>query len=345
MDAENAPAAARDAFPRRVIAVAASAGGVEALRRLVSTLPADLDAAICVVLHIPPTGRSLLAPILDRESVLPVVLAEHEAPLRRGTIYVAPADHHLLVRAHRVELSRGPKENGARPAADPLFRSLARSWGARGLAVVLSGALDDGAAGAVAVAVAGGSVVVQDPEDAVVPGMPLSTLAVVRPDAVVDLQHMAAALQRMVDAPLPASGKEASVTQEPDPAEQMLGPMRPAGAPSGLTCPECSGALWEFSEGELVRYRCRVGHAYSEEAMVEAQGSAVEAALWTALEVLEERSELLRRIADRMERTPKSRNRFREGAREADERAAVIRRVLDTGRVLDFGRDEETAAG
>jgi two-component system chemotaxis response regulator CheB len=319
------------ALPTRVIGVAASAGGVEALRRLVGGLPADLDAALCVVLHIPPTGRSLLAPILGRDSPLTVKLAEHGAPLRAGTVYVAPADHHLLVRADAVELSRGPKENGVRPAADPLFRSLARSWGDCAVAVVLSGSLDDGAAGAMAVAAGGGRVVVQDPADALVPGMPSSTIAVTAPDAVVPINEMAETLLRLVRAPVPNPGKEASMHMEPDPAELERGPNRPGGPASGFTCPECNGAIWELREGELVRYRCRVGHAYSEDAMVDAQGNAVEAALWAALEVLEERGELLLRIADRMDRTPRTEQRFRQGAREASERAAVIRRVLSTG--------------
>jgi two-component system chemotaxis response regulator CheB len=263
--------------PGRVIGVAASAGGVEALRKLVSALPAALDAAVCVVLHIPPTGRSLLAPILDRATTLTAVLAEHGMPLRPGTIYVAPADHHLLVREDRVELSRGPKENGARPGADPLFRSIARSWGPQGTAVVLSGALDDGAAGAAIVAQAGGTVLVQDPEEALVPGMPSATLAATTPDAVLPIDGLAEYLTAASAAP---DREEAQVNAEPDPVELLH---RPNGPASGFTCPECNGALWELEEGGLLRYRCRVGHAYSEEAMVQEQGSAVEAALWAAL--------------------------------------------------------------
>ena len=317
------------ARPSYVIGIAASAGGLEALRRLVAQLPEDLDAAICVVLHIPPTGRSLLAPILDRDSRLPTVLAEDRAPLRPGTIYVAPGDHHLLIRADAVELSRGPKENGVRPAADPMFRSLARAWGACSVAVVLSGALDDGAAGAAAVVEAGGRLVVQDPDDALVGGMPTSAIAVARTDAILPVDAMGEALRDLV-ATLP--GEEATGISEPDPTRMERGPARPGGPASGFTCPECSGALWELREGELVRYRCRAGHAYSQDTMVEAQASAVQAALWTALEVLEERGELLRRIADRMQSgVPRAKQRFREGARKADERAAVIRRVLASG--------------
>ena len=300
MEAEPIPAL--ESLPARVIGIAASAGGVEPLRRLVADLPAGLDAAVCVVLHIPPTGRSLLAPILARHSRMTTIVAEHGMRLRPGTVYVAPADQHLLVRADVVELSDGPKENGVRPAADPMFRSLARAWGPRGIAVVLSGALDDGAAGAAAVAEGGGRVVVQEPHDAIVASMPSSTLAVTTPDAVVPIARMAEVLERLL-------------------------PSRSDGRASGFTCPECSGSLWEIRQGETIRYRCRVGHAYSEDAMAAAQGNAVESTLWAALEILEERGELLRRIAVRMERG----QRFRDGARVADERAAVIRRVLSGG--------------
>lgn len=311
-----------------MIGVAASAGGVEALRRLVTELPAGLDAAICVVLHIPPTGRSLLAPILDRDTALTAVLAEDGAPLRAGTIYVAPADHHLLVREDRLELSRGPKENNVRPAADPLLRSLAQSWGPCAVAVVLSGALDDGAAGAAAVANAGGVVLVQDPGDALVPGMPSAALSATDAAEVWPLAQLAGAVEQLVASEIPQLREEDTVTTEPDPAMAMGGPTRPDGPPTGFTCPECRGPLWEHKEGQLVRYRCRVGHAYSEEAMVDSQNSTVEAALWTALEVLEERAELLNRIAARPGTHPRSRARFEEGAREAAARAAIIRRVL-----------------
>jgi two-component system chemotaxis response regulator CheB len=187
-------------LPRRVIGIAASAGGLEALRHVVSGLPANLDATVCIVLHIPSTGRSLLAPILDRSTPLATVLARDGDPLLRGTIYVAPADHHLLVGAETLTLTHGPKEKGVRPAADPLFRSLADSWGRAAVAVILSGALDDGAAGAALVARAGGRVFVQDPGDALVPGMPLSALAVTEPDAVLPAAGIAAALARL-DAP------------------------------------------------------------------------------------------------------------------------------------------------
>jgi two-component system chemotaxis response regulator CheB len=330
VEAEPVPVRVPDGdLPVRVVGIAASAGGVEAIREVVRRLPEDFMGAVCVTLHIPATGRSLLAPILDRDSAMLAVLATDELPLRAGVIYVAPADHHLLVGRETVQLSRGPKENGTRPAADPMFRSLAESWGPCAVAVVLSGALDDGAAGAAAVSAAGGVVIVQDPRDALVPSMPASAIAADSPEHVVPATELAGALQQLLRerVPDPEGGSTMSEPVQPEPH-----PSRPAGPASAFTCPECSGALWELREGELVRYRCRVGHSYSEDAMVDAQASSVEAALWTALEVLEERGELLTRVADRMAgRTPKTEARFRHGAQEALERATLIRRALLMG--------------
>jgi two-component system, chemotaxis family, protein-glutamate methylesterase/glutaminase len=187
--------------PRCVIAIGASAGGVDALRALVRDLPAGLPAAICIVLHISPTSGSLLAPILDRVSDLPVQLAEHGMPLREGNVYVAPADRHLLIGERDLELTAGPRENSVRPAVDPMFRSLARTHGRRAVAVVLSGALDDGSAGAVSVAAAGGTVVVQDPADAIVPGMPESAVNADSPRHVIPLAQMAAVLAQLAAEP------------------------------------------------------------------------------------------------------------------------------------------------
>jgi two-component system chemotaxis response regulator CheB len=334
---------AERALPGRVVAIAASAGGVEAIRTVVAALPADFPAAVCVTLHIPSTGRSLLAPILDRDSPLAAVVAADGMALRAGTIYVAPADHHLLIGRDSVQLGRGPKENGTRPAADPMFRSLAASWGPRGIAVVLSGALDDGSAGAVTVSRSGGAVIVQDPDDALVPGMPSSAIAADTPERILPAADIAGVLVELVGERLPHPKGEAEMAEpvQPDPE-----PSRPDGPPSGFTCPECSGALWELREGELVRYRCRVGHSYSEEAMIDGQGATVEAALWTALEVLEERAELLGRIADRTgDRTPRSAANFRAGARDALDRAALIRRALMLGASPQGAEHSEEAAG
>ena len=164
---------------RGIIAVGASAGGIDALQRLMKDLPEDIAAAICVVLHIPASSQSLLPQVIARQTRLPVCQAATGRRLQSGQVYVAPPDRHLLARAGAVWLDRGPKENGVRPSIDPLFRSVAEGYGARAIAVVLSGSLNDGAAGAAAVAAAGGTVLVQAPADAIVPSMPKATLEAV----------------------------------------------------------------------------------------------------------------------------------------------------------------------
>jgi two-component system, chemotaxis family, protein-glutamate methylesterase/glutaminase len=315
--------------PSRVVGIGASAGGVDALTRLVRHLPAELPAAVCVVLHVPATGRSLLAPILARHTALEVDVAVDGATLRAGRIYVAPPDRHLTVADGRLHLDRGPKENGVRPAVDPMLRSLATAYGDRSIAVVLSGALGDGSTGALAVRNAGGTVLVQDPEDATVPSMPESTLrAIGEADAVLPAAELGGALSRFADSALAI---REDVLTMPSGDSLHEGDERPAGPPTGLTCPECHGPLWELTEGESVRYRCRVGHAFTEDSLTVEQGGAVEAALWTALEALEERAEFLRRLAARDEqRRPRMHERYESTATDALARADLIRRALGT---------------
>jgi len=242
-------------------------------------------------------------------------------------VYVAPADRHLVVVDGRIRLERGPKENAVRPAVDPMLRSLAAWCGDRAVAVVLSGALGDGSSGALAVKLAGGTVIVQDPGDATVPSMPASAIrAVGRADAVLAADAIGPALARL--AGLPAMGQDMAVPSVPDSPE---GPERPGGPPSPFTCPECQGPLWEVEEGELVRYTCRVGHGYSEDSLIIEQGSAVEAALWSALEALEERADFLGRVARRHgDRRPRLRARFESASADSLARAELIRRALGT---------------
>jgi two-component system chemotaxis response regulator CheB len=303
-----------DAALPRVVGVGASAGGVDALVRLVRPLPASFPGAICVVLHVASSGQSLLSPILARSTDLTVVVAEEGQLLECGHVYVAPNDRHLLIDDGRLRLDRGPKENGVRPAVDAMLRTLAAAYGSRAVAVILSGGLGDGAAGAVAVRDAGGVVVVQDPDDSTVPSMPTSALrAVGEADAVLRAADIGTALAQLV----------------PTAAEEEDAAMPASGAPSAFTCPECNGSLWEVKDGAAIRYGCRVGHTYTEDAMLIEQGSEVEAALGSALEALEERAEFLRSVADRHgDRRPQLRDRFSGAADDALERAELVRTAL-----------------
>jgi len=261
--------------------VGASAGGVEALGMLIEGLPPELPASVFVVLHVLPTGTSVLPAILDRAGVLQAAPAIDGEPIERGHIYVAPPDLHLLVHEGTVALSRGPRENGHRPAVDPLFRSAARVYGHRVIAVVLSGALDDGTAGLLFVKSRGGVTIVQDPSDALYPGMPESALAHGAADHCVPISEMPALICDLLDAQVDLMQ---APHDPPDHEDRSDGDPR-AGILSPITCPECGGALWEHEEGGVLRFKCHVGHAYSADSLEVSQSQSPEVAPGTAGEL------------------------------------------------------------
>jgi two-component system chemotaxis response regulator CheB len=322
-----------------VVVAGASAGGVEALVNLVGGLPVDLPAAVFVVLHLPAEAPSVLPQILSRAGRLPVAHPADGEAIRHGQIYVAPPDRHLLLRDGRVSLSRGPRENRHRPAVDSLFRTAARAHGRRVVGIVLSGTLDDGTAGLVAVKAAGGVSVIQDPDEALFSGMPRSALEHDHVDHVLPVAEIAALVEQLAYEPV--RGGEASVSDkmeyEADIAEfdqtAIEDDGRP-GEPSAFSCPECSGVLWELQEGELVRFRCRVGHAYSVDSLLAEQAEQLEAALWTALRALEEKASLSRRLVERARQQGQDlvAARFEEQGREASESAGLVRRTIVNGK-------------
>jgi two-component system chemotaxis response regulator CheB len=167
---------------RDVIAIGASAGGVEVLLDMVRTLPADLPAAVFVVIHVPPGHTSALPELLSHRGPLPARHPLHDEKIIPGHIYVAPPDNHLIVRQGSMEVVRGPKENGHRPAADVLFRTASAAYGSRVIGVVLSGYGDCGTAGMMSIKARGGLSVVQAPETAQAPDMPRSVLSRVAVD-------------------------------------------------------------------------------------------------------------------------------------------------------------------
>jgi two-component system, chemotaxis family, protein-glutamate methylesterase/glutaminase len=340
----------RGAAQREIVAMGASAGGVEAAGKLVAGLPPELPAAVLMVLHVLPTSTSMLPAILERAGDLPATSARHGERLERGHIYVAPPDHHLLVFDGRAQLSHGPRENGHRPALDPLFRSVARSYAERAIGIVLSGTLDDGAAGLRMIRSQGGATIAQDPTDALYPGMPKSAIENGAAEHVATIAEMADLVCRLIDRPIDRAAATAG-EGEPVPEPSLdLADLAPAkeGEPSGLTCPECGGALWEHQEGELIRFKCHVGHAYSPESMQTEQSRALEAALWSALRSLEERQDLFVRMARRSRSaSPDTAARFESNAEEVAVHAQAIRRTIaELGRApaADAGEPAEPAA-
>jgi two-component system chemotaxis response regulator CheB len=319
-----------------IIVIGTSAGGLDALRRLAQGFPPDLPAAVFVVQHLAPHVPSNLPAILARSGALP---AEHPTDgqvFEHGHIYVAPPGAHLLLEREHVRLSTGPRENRYRPAIDPLFRSAAVEYGPRVIGVVLTGALDDGTAGLRAIKQCGGIAVTQDPREAYNPSMPESALAVVSVDACLPLAKIPTYLAQMA--------RESAPTEQQNPVSPLLrleadiDAMRPGtdlahhhlGAPSLYTCTECKGPLWEIDGGGQLRYRCQVGHAFSSDALMVGQAEAVDVALWTALETLNQRAAIAEQMATRarQNRRVNAARYFEEHAREANRKAQTVRRLL-----------------
>lgn len=319
-----------------IVVVGASAGGIEPLAELVAGLPADFAATVLVVVH-QPADETRLHQILDRESRLRVKPAEDGEPLRPGTVLLAPPGRHLVVTADAVCLSSGPRENGFRPAIDVLFRSAAITHGPGVIGVILSGALDDGAAGMVAIRLRGGVGVVQDPGEALHSSMPQAAIDAAVVDHVLPVAKIPDLARDLIAAPPPQTDPgpvpEPMVTEVDMVARQRSGvdlPEHP-GEPSAFVCPDCSGPLYEIDEGRLIRYRCRVGHAWSPLSLATQQSTVAENALWTAAETLEEKAVLRGQLAQRASETGRhlAARHFQRTAELATENARAIRRLIE----------------
>jgi two-component system, chemotaxis family, protein-glutamate methylesterase/glutaminase len=283
----------------KVLAVGASAGGVEALRELVADLPAELGACVLVTVHTTPTTPSSLPRILARAGRLPAVHADDDTPLQPDTIVVAPPDWHLLVGHGRIRLGHGPKINRHRPSVDAMFTSAARWAGPEVVAVVLSGNLDDGAVGAAVVARTGGRVFVQNPDEARFGGMPRAALAAAPAAVAAPLATLAPLLVAAVATrPTPVT-----VHQETPPMNSMAregDPLFLAPDETRLTrlaCPDCRGTLARIDLPTISYYRCHVGHQWSPQSLAAAQTDTAETLLWAATAALEEQAAFQRHLA------------------------------------------------
>jgi two-component system, chemotaxis family, protein-glutamate methylesterase/glutaminase len=299
----NGPTPSRDGAThyRDTIVIGASAGGVEAITRLLSQLPADLRASVCVVQHQSGGQPGRLAEILGRESPLPVHWARNEDVILNGHVYLAPPDRHLLVSDSHLVVSEGPHENRVRPSINPLFRSAATSRSSRTIGVLLTGMLDDGVAGLRAIQRCGGATIVQSPQDAEFPDMPRNALGAMRPTAVVPLHRMGRTIVNLVsqrvhevDVP-PAIALEAKLAGT---AATDFNDVETLGRLVPLSCPECGGPLWAMDE-DYTRYRCHVGHAYTARSLLVAQEEDVERSLWAAVRALQHRSSTFESLAVR----------------------------------------------
>jgi len=317
---------------RDIIVMGASAGGVEALRQVASGFPSSLHAAVFIVIHLPPEADSMLPTIMARAGPLPAKHPENGEKISPGTVYVAPPNVHMILLDGHVRLSQGPKQNRHRPSVDTLFRSAAYSYGPRVIGAVLTGSLADGSAGLRSIQSRGGVTMVQDPNEARFPGMPRAALTVgvdyCLPLAEIASQMVKLTAEERLGEALPAS-KELEMEIKHDQGDLFVDLDR-IGEPSYFTCPECHGTLWEIRDRELMRYRCRVGHGYSAEGLIEHMDETLEDSLWAATRSLMENAHLKDRVATRMidKGNQQVGENFRAQAAEMRHHAETIRKLV-----------------
>lgn len=323
---------------RNIIVIGASTGGFEAIKRLVASLPPDLDAAVFIVWHMSPEIRGILPQVLNRQQTIVAAHAIDKEPIIFNRIYVAPPDRHLMLENGFVRVTRGPKENRFRPAVDPLFRSAAYIYGSRVIGIVLSGALDDGTAGLWTIKNRGGIAIVQDPADAEVASMPENALHAVETDYCVPLDEIGPLLVTL-------TAKPANEIREPGMEEnkktrleiqiaaqdQMLnqGPLQ-LGEYTPYACPECHGVLSAIKDGNIIRYRCHTGHAFSADSLLTSITENIEDTLWSAIRGVEESIVLLNNLGDHYaeKNDPKLAATYFRKAAEAQSRAALVRQAV-----------------
>lgn len=302
-------------MPRHdIFVIGASSGGVEALTRLAAALPPNFPAAVFVVMHTLPRTRSHLPEIVTRAGGPPAHHPVDGEQIEHGKIYVAPPDYHLVVEREHIHLSLGPKEQHHRPSINVTFRSAAFAYGERVVGVVLTGELDDGTAGLWEIKRRGGVAVVQNPEEAAFPSMPLSALREIEVDHTIKLSSIGALFEALATE---ITGKEGAKLSEGTSMPMQL---------TDLTCPDCRGTIWEVNRGKWKEYRCRVGHTFSPKTMFSEHFTAQEKALYAAIVALEEGASLATRLANDFDLP--LRERLKGEAKERETQAEELRRIL-----------------
>jgi two-component system chemotaxis response regulator CheB len=302
---------------RNIIVIGTSEGGLETLDELIAQLPTDLSAAIFIVQHMAPDNSGEpLTRRLSRHKAFAAALATEGQRFTPGRIYIAPPDNHLLLRPETMLVRKGARENRSRPAVDPLFRSAAAAHGSRVIGVVLSGMLDDGSAGLIAIKRCGGTTVVQDPKSAAYRGMPQNALNNLDVDYCVPIGEMGQLLATLVSKP---PGRRTRVPSdiriEAEIAERVssdVAQVNGLGTQVPYNCPNCGGVLWEMEAADAKRYRCHTGHSFTVPSLLASQSEKIEEMLWISLRMFEERKNLLNSAAGiAVNRTAKSVNRQR----------------------------------
>jgi two-component system, chemotaxis family, protein-glutamate methylesterase/glutaminase len=323
---------------RDIIVIGASAGGLEAIKQLVANLPANLEAAVFIVWHMAPDIKGILPHVLNKQKKLYAINATDREQIVTSRIYVAPPNRHLLIEKGQVRVTHGPKENGFRPAIDPLFRSAAYHHGPRVIGIILSGSLDDGTSGLWTIKKYGGLAIVQDPLEAEVPSMPEHAIQAVAVDHIVPVSEMAPLLEKLTtEAALPLNNpdmenkkkieKEIRIAIQDKAMEEnimLFGELTP------YTCPECHGVLSAIKEGGRTRYRCHTGHAFSADGLMTFISKDIEQSLWNTIRSMEEGIILLNHMGDHFaeDNQPHLAAKYFKKANEIIDRSKLVRQAI-----------------
>ncbi|WP_051000202.1 chemotaxis protein CheB [Sinorhizobium fredii] len=313
-----------------IIAIGASAGGVRALCSLASELPGTIGVPVLIVLHVG-AQQSVLPALLNAAGPLPAKHAKDGEPLLPDRIYVAPPDRHMVVVDSQLRLSRGPKENCARPAIDPLFRSVAESYGPAAVGVILTGNQNDGTLGLFEIARRGGIAIAQDPDEAAYPDMPRSAAEHVALDYTLRIADMPKLLVHLAsgkdgkEKAMPITPFQSDVGQTPELIDSI-----PFERPVAITCPDCGGALHSSEVGTITKFGCHIGHSYTAETMAIAQFDKMERVMREAFRFLNERAEFCLQMAEQYyPQEPDLSAAWQAASRQALDRAYKLRDLVE----------------
>ena len=318
-----------------VIAVGASAGGLNAISELVSQLPSDLDGSVFVVLHLSKAALGdILVSRIQKNTSLPCKIAEDKEIIKTGHVYIAPPDAHLLVKEDHVIIGHGPAENRFRPSIDVLFRSVAASHGERTIGIILTGFLNDGTAGMMAIKQSGGYCIVQDPNEAEYPDMPLAVLENMEVDDCVSLKNMGKVIVEIINkAEVKGVAAPQNIISESKLSEKSatgINGVRSLGEKTVYACPDCGGGLWKIENGKIKHYRCHIGHSYSENDLLLKQSETTEHTLWVAVRMMEERKLFLQKIAKENDEKGLQRlsSQYNQRSKELEQHISTLKELL-----------------
>lgn len=331
----------KDTQPGFIVVIGASSGGFFALTELISQLNEDMDAAFFVVMHLShQTIGGYLVTQMQKYTSLFCREIDNGTDIKRGTIYFSQPNKHVIIKHDTVKLGSGPVENRWRPSIDVLFRSGAAAFDGRTIGIILTGMLDDGTAGMLSIKRCGGSCIVQDPNEAEYPDMPLSVLKEMEVDYCIPLSKMGGTIsniittKKVVNTIIPKD-----IIKEVEIAEEGVGTideLSELGENSVFSCPDCGGVLFELKNDEITRYKCHTGHVFSVNDLLSKQNKSLESSLWVALRSLEERKKLLSQLSDR-----NIQRGFHRAAADYSERIEELQKHVDNLKQVLFATQDE----